>query len=147
MHDFSTPIQTPVPAVTVAGTFFARWLLSSHPRRTLPISHYRAGMNRNSPYPPRHAFLSRASTPLAGRASFALCDRRRPVMRGSAGCRAGLTQRSRQDVLPLRSTSARAWKAPLEGGLPGCAAGAVTGQTTRLNGSDHTSINSLWHLY
>lgn len=69
--------------------------------RTLPILHRRAGLNRNSPYPPRHAFLSRASTPLACRASFAPCDRRRPVMRGLAGCRAGLIQLRRQDVQPL----------------------------------------------
>jgi len=65
-------------------------------------------------------------------------------MRGLAGCRAGLIQLRRQDVQPLAQHVGPSIKAPLEGGLPGCAAGAVTGQTTRLNGSDHTSINSLW---
>jgi hypothetical protein len=50
-------------------------------------------------WPP--APLSRASTPFARRASSAPCDRRRPVMRGLAGRRAGLVKLSRQHVQPL----------------------------------------------
>ena len=87
--------------------------LSNHPRRTLPILHCRPGMNRNSPYPPRHAFLSRASTPLAGRASFAPCDRRRRCHARLGWVSRGLSQRSRQDVQPLAQHVGPSMEGPL----------------------------------
>jgi hypothetical protein len=76
--------------------------LARRPSRTgqrLPILHRRAGMNRNSHYPLRPAFLCRASTPPSR--IVRRCDRRRPVMCGLTGRRARLIQLSRRHVQPL----------------------------------------------